>query len=72
MKLVAYSRHSERLDKAVQVRLHDRLAFEVVGSFRNIEHVDVILRRHGHSVVLLRVPFHGMKSLLACRGQDAE
>lgn len=42
-KLVAYGRHSERLDEAVQVRLHDRLAFEVVRSFRNIEHVDVIL-----------------------------
>jgi hypothetical protein len=42
-QLVAYGRHSERLDEAVQVRLHDRLAFEVVRSFRNIEHVDVIL-----------------------------
>ena len=52
----------------MQIWLHDRLAFKVTGSFGDIKHVDIIFRRHGYSIVLLRVPFHGMKGLLAYRG----
>ncbi len=56
----------------MQVRLNYRLAIEHPSGFANVQHIDVVFRRHGHGILLLRVPLYRMKCLLANGRQDAE
>jgi hypothetical protein len=41
-QLVAYSRHPDRLDKAVQVRLNDGFTVKVPSSIKDVENIDIV------------------------------